>query len=81
MIIKGGLVFDLSEGFVQRDLYTDGTLISQASADDVVIDASISTYEDINISRYASSTDDGEILFSEIFIALPKYSGSVKSWK
>ncbi len=40
MIIKGGLVFDLSEGFVQRDLYTDGTLISQASADDVVIDAS-----------------------------------------
>lgn len=39
MIIKGGLVFDLEQGFVQRDLYTDGALISGASSDDVVIDA------------------------------------------
>ena len=39
MIIKGGLVFDLEEGFVQRDLYTEGALISEASGDNTVIDA------------------------------------------
>ena len=39
MIIKGGLVFDLEKGFVQRDLYTDGTLISHASSDNAVVDA------------------------------------------
>ena len=40
MIIKGGLVFDLEKGFVERDLFTDGQLISEASADGVVVDAS-----------------------------------------
>ena len=39
MILKDGLVFDLEQGFVQRDLYTDGSLISEASGDNTVIDA------------------------------------------
>ena len=39
MIIKGGFVFDLEEGFVQRDLYTNGSLISETSSDSAVIDA------------------------------------------
>ena len=39
MQIKNGLVFDLTEGFVSRDLYTEGTLISESSKDEVVIDA------------------------------------------
>lgn len=40
MIIKGGLVFDLNEGFVQRDLCTDGALISAESSDNSIVDAS-----------------------------------------
>ena len=40
MIIKGGQVFDLENGFVQRDLYTEGQLISTASGDEQVLDAS-----------------------------------------
>ena len=40
MQIKGGHVFDLDNGFVERDLFTDGMLISDKSNDDVVIDAS-----------------------------------------
>lgn len=39
MIIKGGQVFDLAEGFVDRDLCTDGQLISHASGDELVLDA------------------------------------------
>ena len=39
MIIKGGLVFDLENGFVQRDLYTDGSLIAETSGDSIVLDA------------------------------------------
>ena len=39
MQIKNGLVFDLKEGFVSRDLYTDGSLISESSNDGVIIDA------------------------------------------
>lgn len=39
MIIKGGLVFDLENGFVQRDLYTDGSLIAEVSGDSIVLDA------------------------------------------
>ncbi len=39
MIIKGGHVFDLEKGFLERDLYTDGGLISDASGDDTVVDA------------------------------------------
>ena len=40
MQIKNGLVFDLEKGFVERELYTDNTLIAEASSDDIVIDAS-----------------------------------------
>ena len=40
MIIKSGLVFDLEQGFVQRDLYTNGALIAEASIDDSLVDAS-----------------------------------------
>lgn len=40
MRITGGLVFDLEKGFVQRDLCTDGMLISEASSDGTVVDAS-----------------------------------------
>lgn len=40
MQIKNGLVFDLEKGFVERELYTDNTLISEKSSDDIVIDAS-----------------------------------------
>ena len=40
MLIKGGQVFDLKEGFVPRDVYTDGDLIAAASGDDRVLDAS-----------------------------------------
>lgn len=39
MIIKNGLVFDLKMGFVSRDLYTDGGVITAASGDDAVLDA------------------------------------------
>ena len=39
MRIIGGQVFDLEKGFVERDLCTDGKLISENSGDDVVIDA------------------------------------------
>lgn len=39
MRIIGGQVFDLKEGFVQRELCTDGMLISEHSGDDAVIDA------------------------------------------
>ena len=39
MRITGGKVFDLQEGFVERDLCTDGRLIATASGDDQVVDA------------------------------------------
>ena len=39
MKIVNGLVFDLENGFVERELYTDGMLISENSNDDTVIDA------------------------------------------
>ncbi|MBQ7795151.1 MAG: N-acetylglucosamine-6-phosphate deacetylase [Lachnospiraceae bacterium] len=39
MRIIGGQVFDLEKGFVERELCTDGMLISENSGDDVVIDA------------------------------------------
>lgn len=39
MIIKGGHVFDLEKGFLERDLYTDGGLISDSSGDDTVVNA------------------------------------------
>lgn len=40
MQIINGQVFDLKEGFVIRDVYTDGAYIAEKSGDDVVIDAS-----------------------------------------
>lgn len=40
MQIKNGLVFDLEQGFVEKDLYTNDGLISEASGDDRAIDAS-----------------------------------------
>jgi len=40
MRIINGSVFDLNEGFVLRDVNTAGTLISEASEDDTVLDAS-----------------------------------------
>ena len=40
MRITGGKVFDLEQGFVARDLCTDGSLISAISGDDQVLDAS-----------------------------------------
>lgn len=40
MRITGGLVFDLEKGFSERELCTDGAVISGASADETVIDAS-----------------------------------------
>jgi len=40
MQIINGEVFDLTEGFVSRDVYTDGAYIAEKSGDDVVIDAS-----------------------------------------
>ena len=39
MRIIGGQVFDLEKGFVERDLCTEGKLISENSGDDMVIDA------------------------------------------
>ena len=39
MLIKNGLIFDLQEGFVARDLCTDGQVISNASSDNSVLDA------------------------------------------
>ena len=39
MLIKNGLIFDLQEGFVARDLCTDGQVISNASSDDTVLNA------------------------------------------
>ena len=39
MKITGGQVFDLKEGFVARDVYTDGALLSAASGDGEVLDA------------------------------------------
>ena len=39
MKIVNGLVFDLENGFVERELCTDGMLISENSNDDTVIDA------------------------------------------
>ncbi len=39
MRIIGGQVFDLEKGFVERELCTDGMLISENSGDDVVVDA------------------------------------------
>ncbi len=40
MRVTGGQVFDLHEGFVARDLHTDGPLIAAVSGDDKVLDAS-----------------------------------------
>ena len=40
MRITGGQVFDLEQGFVQRDVCTSGLLITEASGDDTVLDAS-----------------------------------------
>lgn len=39
MQIINGQVFDLKEGFVSRDVYTDGAYIAEKSGDDAVIDA------------------------------------------
>ena len=39
MRITGGQVFDLEQGFVSRDVCTDGALIAEASGDDTVLDA------------------------------------------
>lgn len=39
MIIKGGQVFDLEQGFVSKDLYTDGGLIAAESTDGQILDA------------------------------------------
>ncbi len=40
MRISGGQVFDLEQGFLSRDVYTDGPLLSQLSGDSDVLDAS-----------------------------------------
>ncbi|MBO5667349.1 MAG: N-acetylglucosamine-6-phosphate deacetylase, partial [Firmicutes bacterium] len=40
MRIIGGQIFDLKNGFVEKDLCTNNSLISEVSGDDVVIDAS-----------------------------------------
>nr|WP_326184680.1 N-acetylglucosamine-6-phosphate deacetylase [uncultured Oscillibacter sp.] len=40
MRITGGQVFDLREGFVEREIRTDGALLSAASGDGRVLDAS-----------------------------------------
>ena len=39
MRITGGRVYDLQEGFVERDLCTDGRLIAPDSGDGSVLDA------------------------------------------
>jgi N-acetylglucosamine-6-phosphate deacetylase len=39
MRITGGQVFDLEQGFVSRDVCTDGALIAEASGDGTVLDA------------------------------------------
>ena len=39
MRITGGQVFDLKEGFVAREVCTDGPLLSAASGDGQVLDA------------------------------------------
>ncbi|MBE6631809.1 MAG: N-acetylglucosamine-6-phosphate deacetylase [Ruminococcaceae bacterium] len=39
MRIKGGLVFDINEGFADRDVLTNGEYISEISGDDIIIDA------------------------------------------
>ncbi|MBQ3107846.1 MAG: N-acetylglucosamine-6-phosphate deacetylase [Firmicutes bacterium] len=40
MRITGGQVFDLEQGFVARDVFTDGPLLSETSGDASVLDAS-----------------------------------------
>ena len=40
MRINGGQVFDLRQGFVQRDVCTDGPLLAETSGDSVLLDAS-----------------------------------------
>ena len=40
MKLIGGQIFDLNDGFIQRDLCTDGDKIAAASADDTVFDVS-----------------------------------------
>ena len=40
MRITGGQVFDLEQGFIPRDVCTDGSLISAASGGGTVLDAS-----------------------------------------
>ncbi|MDD6160142.1 MAG: N-acetylglucosamine-6-phosphate deacetylase, partial [Oscillospiraceae bacterium] len=39
MRVTGGQVFDLEQGFVERDVCTDGALLSSASGDETVLDA------------------------------------------
>ena len=39
MRITGGRVFDLEQGFVSRDVCTDGALIAPSSGDDTLLDA------------------------------------------
>ena len=40
MRITGGQVFDLEQGFVSREVCTDGSLIAASSGDGTVVDAS-----------------------------------------
>ena len=40
MRVTGGQVFDLEQGFVSRDVCTDGTLLTAASGDEQILDAS-----------------------------------------
>ena len=39
MRVTGGQVFDLEKGFVERDVCTDGTLLTAASCDNETLDA------------------------------------------
>ena len=39
MQVIGGQVFDLEKGFVERELHTDGPLLSAASGDGNILDA------------------------------------------
>ncbi len=39
MHIKGGLVFNLNEGFSERELFTEGGYLSGKSSDDIILDA------------------------------------------
>ena len=43
MLIKGGQVFDLEKGFVERDVCTEGKLIAQTSGDE----AGVASYGEV----------------------------------